>query len=70
MEIVAETMSASAALGEDSLTVLIVDDDYAIVESLRDFLEDEGFEVVTATDGRAALDQLRHGLRPCVILWT
>jgi len=68
MEIVADMMSASAALGEDPLTVLIVDDDHAIVESLQDFLEDEGFAVVTAPDGQDALDRLRRGLRPCVIL--
>lgn len=68
MEIVADMMFASAGLGEDALTVLIVDDDHAVVESLQDFLEDEGFEVVTATDGQAALDLLRRGLRPCVIL--
>jgi len=68
MEIVADMMSASAALGEDPLTVLIVDDDHAIVESLQDFLEDEGFAVVTAPDGQDALDHLRRGLRPCVIL--
>ena len=68
MENAAEAMSGSAGIGEDSLTVLIVDDDHDVVESLRDFFEDEGFEVGTAADGRAALDQLRAGLRPCVIL--
>jgi len=68
MEIGAETMAGSAVMGEDARTILIVDDDHAVVESLRDFLEDEGFEVVTAADGMAALDQLRRGLRPCVIL--
>ena len=68
MQIVAETMSASATTGEESLVILIVDDDYAMAESMQDFLEGEGFEVVTAAEGRAALDRLRRGLRPCVIL--
>jgi CheY-like chemotaxis protein len=68
VQVVAETMSASPTKGEESLAVLIVDDDRAVVDSLRDFLEDEGFEVVTAAEGRDALDQLRRGLRPCVIL--
>src|SRR4051812_18932093 len=68
MQIAAETMSAGATVGEASQSVLIVDDDVAVVESLRDFLEDEGFEVVTAAEGRAALQHLRRGLRPCVIL--
>jgi len=49
-------------------TVLIVDDDVALVEALTDFLEYEGYGVATAADGLAALDQLRRGLRPCVIL--
>ena len=49
-------------------TVLLVDDDEAVVEALAEFLEDEGFEVVTAADGRAALDHLRRGVRPCAIL--
>jgi len=68
MEIVAETMSASGATGHESLTVLIVDDDYAIVGGLVEFFEDEGFDVVTAADGQAALDLLRRGLLPCAIV--
>lgn len=68
MEIVAETSSASVASEKEPSTVLIVDDDYAVAESLADFLQDEGFDVVIATDGRLALDKLRCGLRPCAIL--
>lgn len=37
-------------------TVLIVDDDAAIRESLRKLLNDEGYEVVVATNGLEALD--------------
>jgi CheY-like chemotaxis protein len=51
-----------------TLTVLIVDDDAPLVEGLTELLEDEGFKVVAAADGQAALDELRRGLRPCVIL--
>ena len=36
-------------------TVLVVDDHPPIVELLRDLLEDEGFVVLTAPDGQAAL---------------
>lgn len=68
MEIVAETMAASTAAGWEPLTVLIIDDDHAVVDSLSEFLEDEGFNVVTAADGQAGLDRLRQGLRPCAIL--
>ena len=36
-------------------TVLVVDDEPPIVEMLRELLEDEGFVVLTASDGQAAL---------------
>jgi DNA-binding NtrC family response regulator len=38
--------------------VLVVDNDAAMVETLRGHLEGEGFEVVAATSGRAARDAL------------
>ena len=40
--------------------VLIVDDDEEIRGVLRDMLNDEGFEVRTARDGREALDILQQ----------
>jgi CheY-like chemotaxis protein len=52
----------------DGSTVLIVDDDEAIRESLSEFLTDEGFDVETASNGREAIDLLASGLRPCAIL--
>ncbi len=55
-------------LASDALTVLIVDDDEAIRDGVADLLEDEGYRVATASDGRAALDQLQNGLRPSVIV--
>ncbi len=48
--------------------ILVVDDDPDIRESLREVLEDEGHATVTVTNGREALDYLRSGKRPCVIL--
>ncbi len=49
--------------------VLVVDDDADIRESLSDVLTDEGYQVVTAVDGRDALVKLRGpGVAPCVIL--
>ena len=48
--------------------VLVVDDDASICAVLIEFLEDEGFAVEVARNGRDALDQLRGGLRPCLIL--
>ena len=50
-------------------TVLVVDDDPAIRDSLADLLNDEGYEVVTAANGRDALEALRAlGAKPCLIL--
>jgi CheY-like chemotaxis protein len=49
--------------------VLVVDDDRDIRESLADLLGDEGYRVVTASDGQEALEILRQlDGQPCVIL--
>ena len=39
-------------------TVLLVDDEHAILDALSGILEDEGFRVVTASNGREALARL------------
>jgi CheY-like chemotaxis protein len=49
-------------------TVLIVDDDEEFRQALVEIVQDEGFRVETATSGMDALDKLRWGLRPCVVL--
>lgn len=41
------------------MKVLVVDDDELNVDILREILEDDGFEVVTAENGQDALDKLR-----------
>jgi CheY-like chemotaxis protein len=48
--------------------LLLVEDEAAIRESLKEALQDEGFEVVVGANGREALDILRHGLHPSAIL--
>ena len=49
--------------------VLVVDDDEDIRESLRDFLEDHGYDTMGAGDGREALDKLDgNQVRPCLIV--
>lgn len=48
--------------------VLLVEDDAEIRTAMRCLLELDGYPVVTASNGAQALDQLRGGLRPCLIL--
>jgi DNA-binding response OmpR family regulator len=48
--------------------VLVVDDEPAIVTLLCDFLDAEGFDVLTAQDGAAALAVLGRGAVDCVVL--
>jgi CheY-like chemotaxis protein len=50
------------------MNVLIVDDEPEIRDSLQEFLEDEGYQVSTAADGAEALQRLRSGKRPCVVI--
>ena len=49
-------------------TVLIVDDDYDLRETLSDVLQDEGYTVATAEDGLAAMEYLSANSAPCMIL--
>ncbi|HKE19686.1 MAG TPA: response regulator [Kofleriaceae bacterium] len=48
--------------------VLVVEDDRDVRESLVAVLEDAGYKVISASDGRAALALLRAGPLPSVIL--
>ena len=50
------------------MKVLVVDDDYAVLDAVKDILEDEGHEVFLAANGLEALKQLRRGIQPCIIL--
>jgi DNA-binding response OmpR family regulator len=49
-------------------TVLVVDDSPEIAEILRDYLEADGFTVLTAGDGSGALAGLAAGQVDCVLL--
>ena len=48
--------------------VLVVDDDRGLREALETVFRLEGYGVATAGEGQQALDRLRNGLDPCVIL--
>jgi two-component system alkaline phosphatase synthesis response regulator PhoP len=49
-------------------TVLVVDDEPKILEVVRDYLDDAGFSVSTAADGRSALDLARAVAPDLVVL--
>lgn len=49
-------------------TVLVVDDEPDIRESLRDALSDEGYDVVAAANGREALAALPTLPKPCAVI--
>ena len=48
--------------------VLVCDDDEAILESLRIYLDNEGYNVLTACDGQQALEQVENNEIHCVVL--
>ena len=49
-------------------TVLVCDDDVAILESVEIYLKLEGYNVLKAENGRAALEQVRDNEVHCVVL--
>jgi len=57
-----------AAVRSDAPPILVVDDDAKIVQLVRTYLEREGFAVITAADGPAALVALRDRRPRLVVL--
>ena len=55
-------------MSNDRRLLLVVEDDADVAGTLTEFLEDEGFSVTVAQNGKQALEQLRAGLRPVAIL--
>jgi two-component system, OmpR family, alkaline phosphatase synthesis response regulator PhoP len=49
-------------------TILVVDDEPKIAALARDYLEHAGYAVVVASDGKAALDQVRRSRPDLVVL--
>ena len=48
--------------------ILVVDDSATMLMSLRGSLEMSGFKVDTAIDGKSALDKIKAGLKPDLII--
>ena len=46
-------------------TVLLVEDDFDVRDTLQDLLESEGFDVVPAANGKQAIDFLRYAAPSC-----
>jgi CheY-like chemotaxis protein len=59
---------ADTLKGEMSKIVLIVEKDLALMRSLREALEHQGFEVEATTDGKGALELVRQRNPACVVL--
>lgn len=57
-----------AATRKSTGTVLLVEDDADMRNDLATILEYEGYRVRTAADGNEALEQLRNGLAPNLIV--
>ncbi len=53
---------------KDMYNVLICDDDEAILESLRIYLDNEGYKVFTASNGEEALKVIEENKIHCVVL--
>lgn len=49
-------------------TVLVCDDDAAILESLKIYLSNEGYNILTAENGIQALEQIKSNTVHCVVL--
>ena len=49
-------------------TILVVDDEPAIVQLARDYLEHAGFDVLTAADGTTALATIRQRQPDLIVL--
>lgn len=63
-----QTRADGRRQGPSQNTVLVVDDDSDLRESLGDVLRAEGYAVTLASNGREALDLLPGLKRPCAVV--
>jgi CheY-like chemotaxis protein len=53
----------------DKKTIMVVDDDAEVREAVSELLENHGYAVIPASNGREALDELKiRSLKPAMIL--
>jgi CheY-like chemotaxis protein len=53
---------------QETKSIMIVEDDYDVRDALVQVLEYEGYRVASAANGQEAIDRLRDGLSPGLIL--
>jgi CheY-like chemotaxis protein len=58
----------SVTVSERAQTILVIEDDPDVRRALTELLASEGYSVAATSDGGEALQTLRGGLRPAVIL--
>lgn len=49
-------------------TIFIIEDDKDIRETLSDYLQSEGFNVIQSPNGKDALEKLKNNSAPCLFL--
>jgi hypothetical protein len=54
---------------ENAFSVIVVEDEPDLQQTIRTMLERAGYVVVCAENADAALKLLRSALRPCILLW-
>jgi CheY-like chemotaxis protein len=57
----------ASSLGDTMITVLVVDDEFGVAEVIAAILEDEGYRVITAVNGKQGLARAAEA-KPDVIL--
>jgi CheY-like chemotaxis protein len=55
-------------MGRTSFPILVVDDDADLRHALQEILRDEGYLVASVDNGFQALEVMKAGARPCVVL--
>ena len=63
-----ERLAYLISMEKRAATVVVIEDDEAIRESMKDLLQMEGYDVFGFANGREAMDGLESLIHPCLIL--